>query len=164
MSIAYSSMYVPSLENKQWIHLHLKTVLPTPTFSLFLEVLLHLTGRIFWHKNHYKRAEWLSTIAINDIWRRIRFRWRISLFFQLKIKQVAQQLDTNFRVQGLISLFICYLVLDINFLRKIRNLGRYNHSHTINSTVVILELKLSLFFYQKKKKKKHFWQGQGGMF
>ena len=31
------------------------------------------------------------------------------LFFQLKIKQVAQQLDTNFRVQGLISLFICYL-------------------------------------------------------
>ena len=80
MSIAYSSMYVPSLENKQWIHLHLKTVLPTPTFSLFLEVLLHLTGRIFWHKNHYKRAEWLSTIAINDIWRRIRFRWRISIY------------------------------------------------------------------------------------
>ena len=78
------------------------------------------------------------------------------LFFQLKIKQVAQQLDTNFRVQGLISLFICYLVLDINFLRKIRNLGRYNHSHTINSTVVILELKLSLFFLSKKRRRNIF--------
>ena len=47
-------------------------------------------------------------------------------------------------------------ILDINFLRKIRNLGRYNHSHTINSTVVILELKLSLFFYQKKKEEETF--------
>ena len=105
-AIAYFfHLHTYSLENKQWIHLHLNTVYLLLHSLTFLEVLLHLTGRIFWHKNHYKWAQWLSTIAINDIWRRIRFRWRISLFFQLKIKQVAQQLDTNSKVLS-VCLFV----------------------------------------------------------
>ena len=86
------------------------------------------------------------------------------LFFQLKIKQVAQQLDTNFRVQGLISLFICYLGTRYQFFKKDKKPGKVQPQPHHQQHSGHFGTEIEFVFLSKKKKKKHFWQGQGGMF